>query len=84
MRLPARPAPWMRPWIRLERKDMTKSGSENRKRQKILKARFTDQEAALVKEQLTVRFNYDRHLNRRDIFKQNRSAALAEWRQPAA
>ena len=25
-------------------------------------------------------FNHDRHLNRRDIFKQNRSAALAEWR----
>ncbi len=29
-------------------------------------------------------FNQDRHLNRRDIFKQNRSAALAEWRQMAA
>jgi putative transposase len=29
-------------------------------------------------------FNHDRHLNRRDIFKQNRSAALAEWRQLAA
>ena len=29
-------------------------------------------------------FNHDRHLNRRDIFKQNRSAALAEWRQMAA
>jgi putative transposase len=29
-------------------------------------------------------FNKDRHLNRRDIFKQNRSAALAEWRQLAA
>lgn len=26
-------------------------------------------------------FNLDRHLNRRDIFKQNRSAALAERRQ---
>jgi hypothetical protein len=25
-------------------------------------------------------FNHDRHLNRRDIFKQNRAAALAEWR----
>lgn len=25
--------------------------------------------------------NLDRHLNRREIFKQNRSAALAEWRQ---
>ena len=29
-------------------------------------------------------FNDDRHLNRREIFKQNRSAALAEWRQLAA
>jgi len=29
-------------------------------------------------------FNHDRHLNRRDIFKQKRSAALAEWRQLAA
>ena len=24
-------------------------------------------------------FNKDRHLNRRDVFKQNRAAALAEW-----
>jgi len=29
-------------------------------------------------------FNHNRHLNHRDIFKQNRSAALAEWRQLAA
>jgi len=29
-------------------------------------------------------FNHDRHLNGREIFKQNRSAALAEWRQLAA
>jgi len=29
-------------------------------------------------------FNQDRHLNRRDIFKKKRSAALAEWRQLAA
>jgi putative transposase len=29
-------------------------------------------------------FNQDRHLNRRELFKQNRSAALAEWRQLAA
>ena len=29
-------------------------------------------------------FNKDRHLNHRNIFKQNRSAALAEWRQLAA
>jgi len=29
-------------------------------------------------------FNLDRHLNPGDIFKQNRSAALTEWRQLAA
>ena len=29
-------------------------------------------------------FALDRHLNRRDIFKQSRSAALAEWRELAA
>lgn len=29
-------------------------------------------------------FNQERHLNRREIFKENRSAALAEWRQLAA
>lgn len=29
-------------------------------------------------------FNLERHLNRRHIFKQNRSAALAEWCQLAA
>lgn len=29
-------------------------------------------------------FNRERHLNRRNIFKQHRSTALAEWRQLAA
>ena len=29
-------------------------------------------------------FKLERHLNRREVFKQNRSAALAEWRQLAA
>ena len=29
-------------------------------------------------------FNHERHLNRRDIFKQARTAALAEWGQLAA
>ncbi len=29
-------------------------------------------------------FNQERHLNRRESFKENRSAALAEWRQLAA
>ena len=29
-------------------------------------------------------FNHQRHLNRRDMFKQARAASLAEWRQLAA
>ena len=29
-------------------------------------------------------FNQDRYLNRRDSFKQNRSAAMAAWRELAA
>jgi len=29
-------------------------------------------------------FNLDRHLNSRSVYKQNRTAALAEWRQLAA
>ena len=39
---------------------------------------------AAVHASIHNRFNQDRHLNRRDIFKQNRSVALAEWRQRAA
>ena len=44
----------------------------------------TLQKFASVQAPIQNHFNLDRHLNRRDIFKQNRSAALAEWRQLAA
>ncbi len=44
----------------------------------------TLQKFASVHASIHNHFNHDRHLNRRDIFKQNRSAALAEWRQLAA
>ena len=51
-------------------------------------ARFRDiktlQKFASVHASVHNHFNQDRHLNCRDIFKQNRSAALAEWRQLAA
>ncbi len=50
-------------------------------------ARFRDvktlQKFAAVHASIHNHFNHDRHLNRRDIFKQNRAAALAEWRQLA-
>lgn len=44
----------------------------------------TRQKFASVQAPLHNHFNHDRHLDRRDIFKQNRSAALAEWRRLAA
>lgn len=51
-------------------------------------ARFRDiktlQTFASVHASIDNDFNQDRHLNRRETFKQNRSAALAEWRQLAA
>jgi putative transposase len=51
-------------------------------------ARFRDiktlQKFASAHASIYNHFNKDRHLNRRDIFKQYRSAALAEWRQLAA
>jgi len=51
-------------------------------------ARFRDiktlQKSASVHASIHNHFNLIRHLIRRDTFKQNRSAALAEWRQLAA
>ncbi len=48
-------------------------------------AKFRDmktlQKFASVHAPLHNQFNQDRHLNRRDIFKQYRSAVLAEWRE---
>ncbi len=57
-----------------------------RRRERAM-AKFRDvktlQKFAAVHASLYNHFNQDRHLNRRDIFKQNRAAALAEWRQLA-
>jgi putative transposase len=51
-------------------------------------ARFRDirtlQKFAAVHASILNHFNLDRHLTRRSAFKQNRAAALAEWRQLAA
>ena len=51
-------------------------------------ARFRDvetlQKFAAVQASIHNHFNHERHVNRRDIFKQARAAALAEWRQLAA
>ncbi len=44
----------------------------------------TLQKFASVHASICNHFNLERHLNRRDVFKRNRSAALAEWRQLAA
>ena len=48
------------------------------------RAAITLQKFAAVHASIHNHFNNDRHLKRRDIFKQNRTAALAEWRQLAA
>ena len=51
-------------------------------------ARFRDattlQKFAAVHASIHNHFSQHRHPNRRDTFKQNRSAALAEWRHLAA
>jgi len=51
-------------------------------------AKFRDiktlQKFASVHASVHNHFNFDRHLNCRDIFKKNRSVALAEWRQLVA
>jgi putative transposase len=44
----------------------------------------TLQKFAAIHASIHNHFNHDRRLNRRDIFKRNRSAAMAEWRQLAA
>ena len=44
----------------------------------------TLQKFASVHASIHNHFNVERHLNRRDEFKQDRAAALAEWRQLAA
>ena len=44
----------------------------------------TLQKFASVHASIHNHFNHERHLNRRYIFKQDRAAALAEWRQLAA
>jgi len=44
----------------------------------------TLQKFASVHASIHNHFNLERHLNRREIFKQNRAAAMAEWRQLAA
>ena len=58
-----------------------------RRRERAM-AKFGDvktlQKIAAVHASIRNHFNQDRHLNRRDTFKQIRSAALAEWRQLAA
>ena len=58
-----------------------------RRRERAM-AKFRDmktlQKFAATHASIHNHFNLDRHLNRRDIFKKNRAAALAEWRQLAA
>ncbi len=58
-----------------------------RRRERAM-AKFRDmktlQKFAAAHASIHNHFNQNRHLNRRDIYKKNRAAALAEWRQLAA
>jgi putative transposase len=58
------------------------------RRREAAMAKFRDirtlQKFAAVHASIQNHFHQDRHLDRRRIFKQNRSVALAEWRQLAA
>ena len=58
------------------------------RRQEGTMAKFRDiktlQKFASVHTSIQNHFNHERHLTPRETFKQNRSAALAEWRQLAA
>ena len=58
------------------------------RRREGAKARFRDiktlQKFTAVHASIYNHFNHQRHLNRRGMFKQDRAAALAEWRQLAA
>ena len=49
-----------------------------------VRAGRTQKKCDAAKEANHNHYNNDRNLNRREIFKKNRSAALAEWRQLAA
>ena len=42
------------------------------------------QKFAAVQSSVLNHFNLERHFYRREEFKENRTQALAEWRQPAA
>ena len=58
------------------------------RRREAAMANFRDvktlQKFASVHASIHNHFNHERHLNRREIFKRARAAALAEWRQLAA
>ena len=45
---------------------------------------MTQQKFTAIHASVHNHFNQDRHLNRRDSFNQNRSAAMAAWRELAA
>ena len=78
--------------VRQETKRWLNNRAENShqpfRRREGAMARFRDvktlQKFAAVQASIHNHFNHERHLNRRDIFKQARAAALAEWRQLAA
>jgi putative transposase len=68
--------------------DRAENSHQPFRRREALMAKFGDmktlQKFAAAHASIHNHFDQDRHLNRRDILKQNRSSTLAEWRQLAA
>ncbi len=68
--------------------NMAENSHQPFRRREGAMARFRDtktlQKFASVHASIYNHFNHQRHLNRRDTFKQARATALAEWRQLAA
>ena len=65
-------------------KTHTNRSDDENERWRKFRSEKTLQKFAAAHASIENHFNQDRHLNRRDIFKQDRAAALAEWRHLAA
>jgi putative transposase len=61
----------------------SRSGNE-KARWRNSEASKTLQKFASVHASIHNHFNHDRHLHRRDMFKQKRSTAIVEWRELSA
>jgi hypothetical protein len=66
-------------WIKMSKRTNPSDDEKEPWRAIKILQKFTSAHASIHNH-----FNLDRHLNRKATFKENRSAALAEWRELAA